>query len=220
MHSAPIRSPNTSHSKSDTDLLQKTISYIKKSQESYASNFDFTTDASLQRYISKVHPLKHAEYIPADLESVDRTHISTSIKNPKLRSPARIAFEQMAKDFYDTFDKKLILKSAYRSYESQKNLISQGCSLKQCAEAGTSEHQLGLAVDIHIQNSNGTKFQLNKSNNPYYEWLDQNAHLYGFHNTYKRGLHTDGEQKINEYRHRRYCSIPLATFLYENDLSL
>lgn len=137
-----------------------------------------------------------------------------------MRSPARNALEQMAQAFYEEFGEKLVLRSAYRSYESQKRLIDNGCSLKQCAEPGTSEHQLGLAVDVQVENDKGITEKLNNTNNKYYKRLDENAHKFGFHNTFKRGLQTDSEIKMEEHRHRRYCSIPVATFLYDNDLTL
>lgn len=201
-------------------IINMFTNIINESKERYETNFDFKSDASLQRYISQWLPLNDPNYIPPDLETIHTKYISSKLINPQLRAPARIAFKQMAKAFYEKFNKKLILKSAYRSFKSQKRLIDNGCSLKQCAKPGTSEHQLGLAVDLQVENKNWTVYKLNQINNKYYKRLDTHAHTFWFHNTYKKGLHTDSETKMKEFRHRRYCSIPVATFLYQNDLTL
>ncbi len=201
-------------------IMNALTQIIKQSQEQYQNNFDFTTDSSLQRYISNTIPLHNIHYIPVDLEEIHNQYISSKIKHPQLRSPARIAFEKLAKDFYDTFHQKLILKSAYRSYKTQTKLIQNGCSLTKCARPWTSEHQLWLAVDLQIENNNGIAIKLNNTHNKYYKRLDQNAHRYGFHNTYKKWLHTNTESIMEEHRHRRYCSIPLASFLFQKKLSL
>ena len=82
----------------------------------------------------------------------------------------------------------LVVRSGYRSEEEQKQLMikkigelrSEGFSDKKAREEalrwvsmpGTSEHQLGIAVDINAEN--GT------SDERAYKWLSDNAHKYGF----------------------------------------
>jgi D-alanyl-D-alanine carboxypeptidase len=44
--------------------------------------------------------------------------------------------------------------------------------------------------------------------------MQENAHLYGFHNTYQKGMEVDG--KMVEPRHRRYVGVELATHLHES----
>jgi D-alanyl-D-alanine carboxypeptidase len=51
----------------------------------------------------------------------------------------------------------------------------------------------------------------------FYAWLDDNAHLYGFHNTYQKGRDIDGYEI--EPWHWRYLGAALATHLRENDMT-
>jgi len=199
-------------------LTTNAVQFIKIKKKNYKKNFNFTDDASLQRYIDKKHPLNNIKYIPIDLEPIDLTYVYNKAYRPRLRAPARKAFQDMSKDFYNKFHRKLYLMSAYRSYADQMQIIKKWCNANQCATPWTSEHQLGLAVDIHISN-NGVRHKMNK-NSKYYSRLNDNAHLYGFHNTYKNWLHTDEETKIREYRHRRYLTEPVATFLQKKNISI
>jgi LAS superfamily LD-carboxypeptidase LdcB len=51
----------------------------------------------------------------------------------------------------------------------------------------------------------------------YYRRLEQNAHRFGWHNTFQKWIHIDGQ--IEEWWHWRYLGKRLATYLWENDLS-
>lgn len=97
-------------------------------------------------------------------------------------------------DLQDMFDAALsdgvdlVVRSGYRSEEEQKALMinkigefrKKGLSrsearekaLRWVAMPGTSEHQLGFAVDINAEN--GT------TDEKAYSWLSDNAHKYGF----------------------------------------
>ena len=78
----------------------------------------------------------------------------------------------------------MVVVSAYRSYQYQKNQISESCKQSgYCAREGESEHQLGLAVDLW-ETTNEEKFLLKYQR--YYDWLKDNAHLYGFHQSYQK----------------------------------
>lgn len=82
----------------------------------------------------------------------------------------------------------LVVRSGYRSYEQQKaimiNKISQlrlegfdkedakENALKWVAMPGTSEHELGLAVDINAENGTNGKDA--------YKWLSENSYKFGF----------------------------------------
>jgi D-alanyl-D-alanine carboxypeptidase len=52
----------------------------------------------------------------------------------------------------------------------------------------------------------------------YYVWLVQNAHLYGWHNTYQKWVAIDGYEV--EPWHWRYLWEELATYLYENKITI
>ena len=58
----------------------------------------------------------------------------------------------MAWHFWKTFDgDKLAIVSAYRSSDFQSYLLRTSCRKNQCAQAGTSEHQAGLALDLSVR---------------------------------------------------------------------
>ncbi|MBP7842264.1 D-alanyl-D-alanine carboxypeptidase family protein [Patescibacteria group bacterium] len=45
-------------------------------------------------------------------------------------------------------------------------------------------------------------YSISDKNNKYYKWLENNAHKYGFHNTFQKGMDIDGQ--MEEGWHRRY----------------
>jgi LAS superfamily LD-carboxypeptidase LdcB len=49
----------------------------------------------------------------------------------------------------------------------------------------------------------------------YYQRLVDNAHKYGFHNSYQKWMEVDG--KIIEPWHWRYVWVDLATYLHEHN---
>ena len=108
-----------------------------------------------------------------------------------MRLVTNTALQDLAKDFYEEFNTKLSVVSAYRSYARQKRIKDGGCPDNLCAKAGYSEHQSGLAVDF-FSASTQYIWKNTLSYNSYYKWLFANAHRYGFHNTYQKGLDIDG----------------------------
>ena len=77
---------------------------------------------------------------------------------------------------------------------------------------GTSEHQLGIAVDINADKSKC-------SNNEVYAWLAENAHEYGFILRYPQGkLEMTGISY--EPWHYRYVGVDAACEIYERRICL
>ncbi|WP_054743537.1 M15 family metallopeptidase [Cellulosilyticum ruminicola] len=112
---------------------------------------------------------------------------------------------------------KLVAVSGYRSYSRQQQLYEnavalRGVNQKGTAKPGESEHQTGLAMDINDINQ---KFENTKEG----KWLAKNAHKYGFIIRYPKG-----KEKITGYIyepwHIRYVGNELATYCYENKLTL
>ena len=87
--------------------------------------------------------------------------------------------------------------------------MNGSCHAHHCAEAGSSEHQAGLAIDLGV---NGRRLD-----SASFEWMRNNAHKRGLHNTYQKGVETDG--KMVEPWHWRYLGVKLATELYEKKMS-
>ncbi|MBC7746409.1 M15 family metallopeptidase [Pedobacter sp.] len=121
----------------------------------------------------------------------------------------------------------LMLSSAYRSIADQQSLYTafvetkgQAAADRYVANPGQSEHHTGLAVDLSdISDSCSLNSDRCSLGNDSSAWLATYAHLYGFTIRYP-----EGKQPITgisyEPWHYRYVGIPLATKLYESELTL
>ena len=121
-----------------------------------------------------------------------------------------------------------IIRDAYRSEEEQKEIMDDKIQAYKnegypevlakhfakdwVAEPGTSEHQLGLAVDINADKSLCT-------NETVYEWLAENAYKYGFILRYPKDKE-DITETAYEPWHYRYVGKEAAMEMYENNLCL
>lgn len=115
--------------------------------------------------------------------------------------------------------------SGYRSYDRQydiygENLITRGISHtnQYSAAPGTSEHQTGLAIDVSSK-SNSFKLDNNFATTPEGLWLKDNCWRFGFILRYQKD-----KERITGYAyepwHIRYVGVPLAYYLYTNNLTL
>lgn len=200
---------------------QETTNHVINMLALYKSRFtreyNLVDDASLQKYISKDTPFENTSYQPAELVNIQNSYIVIGTQDPRLRPEAAQAFHDLAKAFYTNFGYKLYLVSAYRPYESQVRLLENGCSPSRCAQPGTSEHQAGLAIDIHIASTQWLKLSMSKKSK-YYRRLEHNAHKFGWHNTFQKWIDIDGQ--MEEWWHRRYLWKWFAQMLYENDRTI
>lgn len=79
------------------------------------------------------------------------------------------------------------------------------------AAPGTSEHELGLAVDINAEDAG--------SSDELFAWLEANSHRYGFVLRYPPGKqHATG--KAHEAWHYRYVGREAAAYMHEHGLCL
>ena len=122
----------------------------------------------------------------------------------------------------------LFVREGYRTQEEQQQLLDEKIEAyenegkskseaKKLAEQwvaipGTSEHQLGIAVDI---NADTTK----SSRDDVYNWLEENAHTYGFIKRYPSNK-TDITGVINEPWHYRYVGKEAASAIYSQGICL
>jgi D-alanyl-D-alanine carboxypeptidase len=157
-------------------------------------------------------------YVPSDLEKIS---LEFSCKDKYLRKIAKIYFEKMAKEAKkEGFN--IIAVSTYRSYKYQEKLYNNYVKDKgyyyadMCsARAGHSEHQTGLAVDIADLSLDYDNFEYTKE----FIWVKENAHKYGFIMRYpKAKFHITGFKY--EPWHYRYVGIDVATYIYENNITL
>jgi len=72
------------------------------------------------------------------------------------------------------------LASAFRTYQTQVNIVNKGLP---AAKAGTSNHETGLAVDIHPTNRGGSNDVGQPVIGPFGKYLMENAYVYGFRRT-------------------------------------
>lgn len=83
---------------------------------------------------------------------------------------------------------------------------------KYVAIPNTSEHQLGLSVDINADTDKCSSEKV-------YQWLDENAYKYGFVKRYPEDK-TDITGISNEPWHYRYVGTTVAKIMKEENLCL
>ncbi len=121
-----------------------------------------------------------------------------------------------------------VVASGYRTEEKQRALLEEKTqsyidaghtwrkarelALQWVAEPGTSEHQLGIAVDINQEGTRSTAAEV-------YEWLEDNAHYYGFIYRYPPEK-TEITGVSNEPWHYRYVGVEAAMEIYEMGVTL
>lgn len=142
----------------------------------------------------------------------------------KMRKVAATALERM----FDAAEKKgveLYGVSGYRSYARQKEIYDRNISTRGqaatdavSAKPGSSEHQTGLTIDVSAK-SVGYRLDQSFGDTKEGKWLAKNAHLYGYIIRYPFG-----KSKITGYSyepwHIRFVGTTVATYLYENELTL
>lgn len=224
---AQIKRPSTaaSHTKSiQPDSTANTAAYTSTSSDDNPSAADqnIQTEDTLDDswYLILVNKWN---YIPDDYE-VELTELSNG---QAVDSRIYPALQEMfdaarAEGLYP------VVGSGYRTFDKQQSLLddkivwyeSQGYSpeeAKEKAEAwvaipGTSEHQLGISVDI-----NADSFR--SSSDEVYNWLNENSYKYGFIRRYPPDK-TEITGVINEPWHYRYVGITDAAKIYQQGICL
>ena len=162
-------------------------------------------------------------YIPDDYQ-VELTELSNGKKvDSRIYPELQEMFNDARAQGYGLF-----VREGYRTQEEQQQLMDEKIEAyenegkskseaKKLAEQwvaipGTSEHQLGIAVDI---NADTTK----SSSDDVYNWLAENAHTYGFIKRYPSNR-TDITGVINEPWHYRYVGKEAASKIYSQGICL
>lgn len=129
---------------------------------------------------------------------------------------------------------RIIAISGFRDYDYQMDLFenkvirlqqSKGYSVSKAREEaatvvaypGTSEHQLGLALDL--VDANHVKLDESQENTAAYQWLYEHCAEYGFIVRYPNGK-TDITGIIYEPWHFRYVGTEAAQVIMENEITL
>jgi D-alanyl-D-alanine carboxypeptidase len=163
--------------------------------------------AELLALVDRQHPLP-ADYAPSDLVPLARYPLSTMRGDLSLRAaimPAVLAMVSQAR----AEGVSITFSSTYRSYQYQGTIYNNEVERygrekadRESARPGTSQHQLGTAIDFGSISDGYEK-------TPEGQWVTRHAWEYGFSLSYP-----DGYEWLTGYRyeswHYRYITKPAA----------
>lgn len=162
-------------------------------------------------------------YIPRSYK-VDLTELSNGEKvDAKIYPPLQEMFDAARAEGLELF-----VAAGYRTQDEQQRLLDEKIGAYQdegyprkeaeklagqwVALPGTSEHQLGIAVDINADTEKS-------SSDAVYDWLAENGYRYGFIKRYPSDK-TDITGIINEPWHYRYVGREAAGEIYRQGICL
>jgi len=177
------------------------------------------TDPELLQKYSKVFFLNE-HYEPARLTEIPNQYEYNEDRHSKIHASVwpqlQFLLEKAKRENIE-----LYVFSAFRPFSEQEALKSQyrvtygeGTANKFSADQGYSEHQLGTTVDLITTGIGGTLDGFGSTGA--YQWLLQNAHLFGFTLSYPEG----NDSYIFEPWHWRYVGVKLATDLHNTNRNL
>ncbi len=167
-------------------------------------------DVSLYYLIDKKHNIG-GDYIPKDLvDLVKNDSYSISRSDLSLRPDAEAALVKMA-NAAKADGQRLLVSSTYRSYEYQKKVFQKWVEIdgleeaeRESARAGTSQHQLGTAIDFGNIDDSFAETEMCR-------WLNENAMDYGWSLSFPQGY-----EDVTGYRwecwHFRYIGKEACAF--------
>ena len=193
--------------------------------------------------INKTHPCGSA-FVPAQLRTISDRFSQRTIQ---MEETAALALEAMLLEMEADGIRHVFVTSGYRSYEYQSQLFIQYFQKEKEANSqlsddeireivrsysaypGESEHQSGLCADLMTtQMSELVNYgsetpnhatDLGFAETSAFTWLSQNAYRFGFILRYP-----EEKEDITGYSyeswHYRFVGRRLATYLYQNDLTL
>ena len=210
------------------DQLKDTNSMMDASNKNHSDkNISVYIDTEPSSYtvlINKEYGLP-SDYIPPDLVIPDITFSFSGYKEKKLMR--KEAADALASLFQAAKDENLTIYgvSGYRSYDRQLSIYNENVEKYGeeetnlfSAKAGHSEHQSGLSIDVSTKSIHN-RLDETFAATPEGKFIKNHAHEYGFIVRYPKD-----KSEITGYSyepwHIRYVGIDLATYLYENNLSL
>ncbi len=194
---------------------------IHLDKDFYEVAYDTDTSLDTAMLVNKYYLLS-SEYAPDDLVTVPQTYSWGDAGSQQVRDVAYTAFL----DMWNAAEEEgyyLMINSSYRSYADQetvynnyKNSSGERYADSIAARPGSSEHQTGLAIDVFSRtNTNRNTF----TDSAEAIWLAENSYKFGFILRYP-------EDKVDitgysyESWHFRYVGEDIATYIYENDITL
>ncbi len=181
-------------------IQQNAKDFIAEFEQVYKNDKDF-----LLVLVDKTHHLAK-DYKPEDLIPLSNNdYYSVSRNDLSLRVPVAKALQVMAAGALED-NVWLLVSSTFRSYEYQEKLFARWVEIdgleeaeRESARAGTSQHQLGTAIDFGSIDDSFAQTKAGK-------WLDENAAKYGFSLSFPQGY-----EPVTGYRwecwHYRYIGV-------------
>ncbi len=176
------------------------------------------TDPELLKKYSKVYFLSE-HYVPETLAVINPAYVVPENRTLQIHAKVQPFLEELLEDA-NRDDLQLRVVSAYRSFESQKNLKSAYTVIygiganKFSADQGYSEHQIGTTVDFATVAVPGANAKFEPT--PEYAWLLKNAYKYGFVLSYPKN---NAYYKFEPW-HWRFVGTDLAKALQEDNRHL
>ena len=178
------------------------------------------TDEQAMSYLALINNCYRVsrDFTPWDLSqvNVESMHAPTGVH--LLRGTAARATEQLFQAAA-TDGVFLILTSGYRSYDSQMMFHTNAIrdfgpeeGRRRSAVPGHSEHQLGLALDLSTHELSGDLVQT-FAETPEGIWVSQNAHRFGFIQSFPYGREEDTGIMYEPW-HIRYVGVEAATEIF------
>lgn len=203
-------------------LISSPAVFALNAQEETLSLLDTTGMLALvnqQNRISKT-------YVPADLVLPRVATRKASLQeNIYLREEAAKALEAMFEAAFLEESYTLYAASGYRSFGIQQILFnakveevgSRARAQLRVAAPGTSEHQLGLVMDIQAPSHLNLSLAFGETEEG--KWAGENAHRFGFILRYKQAWRPI-TGVVDEPWHFRYVGIAHARAMYQLDIPL
>lgn len=179
--------------------------------------------------VDSSHPLA-SDYVPPNLTDVVYTR-KDNRKTQQMVGTAEKALQAFLLEGAEYGVNDVTVTSAYRSYSYQNYLFNYYCEQHQhkfdtraeceahvltfSTKPGTSEHQSGLACDMHNLPAASTAFSDTKEA----KWLAENAHRFGFILRYPEDK-TEITKIQYEPWHFRFVGRTAATEMFEKGLCL
>lgn len=175
--------------------------------------------------INRAHRISKT-YEPDDLVTPEVGTRKASLKDRILmRKAAATALEDMFRAAFQEAGHTLYAASGYRSFGIQQILYnskvqevgSREKAERRVAPPGSSEHQLGLAMDVQAPSE--LNLNANFGSTEEGKWVAQNAHRFGFILRYKEGWREVTGYSAEPW-HIRYVGIAHATAIFQLDIPM
>lgn len=194
------------------------VSYINSNldYDYYSTDYPTDTSKSYLMLVNKFYTL--GKFVPSNLVVIASNYGGSG------QYIQDIVYEQYKKMFDDMKSSglNLVIRSAYRSYQTQVTLYNNyvnrdGVSAADTysARAGYSEHQTGLAMDLGTPS---TSDLADFENTAEFKWMQNNAYKYGFILRYPSDK-TLITGYMYESWHYRYVGVDVATYIHENNIT-